>query len=98
MIAADRLQTNRRYVAVYRARAALAARPSTPNDTNSEYRFPAAMNSDPNAATVRNHGEMVMPVAAPPATARSTNPAAMTASSITGSFFRPNEYADVATR
>ena len=59
--------------------------PPSPTICISAYLFPAAMNSEPNEAMSRNHCESSMSQATPPATARSRNPSAITAMSMTGS-------------
>ena len=49
------------------------------------------MKNEPNAATSKNHWLRAMPVATPPAMARSRNPLATTARSTTGRCFRKAE-------
>jgi hypothetical protein len=56
------------------------------------------MNSEPNDATSRNHGDSSMSLATPPAIARSRNPDATAARSMTGWFFSPRAYASWMTR
>jgi hypothetical protein len=50
------------------------------------------MNSDPNEATSRNHGDNGMSLATPPAMARSRKPDATQARSMTGWCFSPAAY------
>jgi hypothetical protein len=45
------------------------------------------MNSEPAPATMRNQSDSVTPVAAPPAMARKTKPAATAARTMTGSYY-----------
>ena len=55
-----------------------------PTDSaSSAERLPATMNSDPKQATMRNQSDTWTPVAAAPATARMTKPAATAARSTT---------------
>ena len=63
----------------------------------SQFRFPVTMNSAPDAATIRNQLLIDTPTATPPATVRSTNPAATVARSSTGSCFSHRLYASVVT-
>jgi hypothetical protein len=58
----------------------------------SAYLLPAAMNSDPKPAAMRNQFESETWVARPPAMARSRNPEATLVSSMTGSCFIPRQY------
>src|SRR3954471_6755387 len=83
----DTARTYSRNEAEYCASALRCPAASLPSSICSAWRFPVTMNSEPAAATIRNHVEIGTSTAAPPATARSTKPAATAARSITASCF-----------
>src|SRR5829696_5759195 len=65
--------------------------------SSSAERLPATMNSEPKQATIRNQSDSSTPVAAAPATARITKPAATAARSTTAMCFSQMVYVVVST-
>src|SRR5665647_2318110 len=89
---ADMVHTNRRYVGVDCFSTGRMSTTVSWARRTSAYLLPAAMNSDPKPASIRNHCESRMWVATPPAMALNKNPEATLASSMTGSCFMPRQY------
>src|SRR5688572_27874140 len=84
-----------RNVSEYCPSVALTLAASAPISMRSAWRLPATMNNDPNEATMKNHSEIGTPVAAAPATARSTKPAATATMSTTAMCLSTDEYSVV---